>query len=575
MNGKTTRTQEERLAALYEVSSRLGTSLDLPQVLNQVMDAIIQLTGAERGILMLYDQNANKLNTMAARNMDQETIDPHSLHISRTIVERTIATGQGLLTDNAQEDDRFSDKQSVVGYQLRSIMCAPLRTRGRTIGAAFVDNRLFSGVFNKDDLGLLVTFANQAAIAIENARLFTQTDKLLARRVEELSLFQQIDQQLNKALDLNRVLSLALDWAISITNADGGSIGLLETDEETEERGLRLLVYKGSLPGYDPQLVPDTHPTLAEVLATETAVITHNLTEAQAIDGIAGEAQLAVPVQHDGIISGLITLKYLAEELTEDDIDFVKRLADRAAVAIKNSRLYEHIHAINKAKSDFISLVTHELRLPMTSIKGYTDLMAAGLTGELNDQQKQFMEVIQRNLGRMSRLISDLSDINRVESGRMNFEKRDFDLRDIVDDVSDSWREPIASRQQTLTLEIAADLPSVHADPARINQVLSNLVSNAHKYTPDGGTITVRIAPANGQVQIDIVDTGIGISEEDQVQLFTQFFRASSEAVREQQGWGLGLSIVKKMVEAQGGEISFTSELNQGSIFTFTIPTAA
>ncbi|MCA9933951.1 MAG: GAF domain-containing sensor histidine kinase [Ardenticatenaceae bacterium] len=568
-----TKNQQARLAALYEVSSQLGTSLDLSEVLNQVMDAIIKLTGAERSFLVLFDDVTNQLKVMAARNVDQETIDGSQMEISRTVVEQAAVTGEGILTNNAQEDERFSGQQSVVGYQLRSIMCAPLRARGRTIGAAYVDNRLFSGVFQQEDLDLLITFANQAAIAIENARLFTQTDQALDRRVQELSLFQRLDQQLNKSLDLNRVLGLALDWALAHTEADGGSIGLMEQVEETDERVLRLLAHKGSHEIEDGGVVPATHPILAQVLAQGESIVTRDVTLAQSIDGSPSRVQLVVPVKREGTITGLITLEsHRLNAIAQDDVEFVERLADRAAVALENSRLYEEIHAANKAKSEFVSLVTHELRLPMTSIKGYTDLMVSGMTGELNDQQKQFMEVIRRNLNRMNRLISDLSDINRIESGRMKFEMRDFYVQDVVEDVSESLQEAIAGRQQRLTLEVPSDLPPVHADPARISQVLSNLMSNAHKYTQERGHILVK-AQQNGRfLTVSVMDNGVGISEEDQAKLFTQFFRAESREVREQQGWGLGLSIVKKMVEAQGGEISFVSQLGKGSRFTFTVP---
>ncbi|MCA9976948.1 MAG: GAF domain-containing protein, partial [Anaerolineales bacterium] len=302
--------QQARLAALYEVSSQLGTSLDLSEVLNQVMDAIIQLTGAERGFLMLFDSVTGKLQTMAARNVDQETIDGRSMHISRTVVERAAATGDGILTNNAQEDERFSTQQSVVGYQLRSIMCAPLRARGRTIGVVYVDNRFFTGVFEQADLDLLSAFANQAAIAIENARLFTQTDQALERRVQELSLFQSIDQQLNKSLDLNRVLSLALDWAVAYTNADGGSIGLIEWDDQEQTRFLRLLAYKEYNPTSITDIVPASHPVLAQILQTGQSVFTQHVTPEQAIDGTPTAIQFAVPVkrEQDEII-GLITLE--------------------------------------------------------------------------------------------------------------------------------------------------------------------------------------------------------------------------------------------------------------------------
>ncbi|MBK6324332.1 MAG: GAF domain-containing protein [Chloroflexi bacterium] len=572
MNEPTNNIEQARLAALYQVSSQLGVSLDLSEVLNQVMDAIILLTGAERGFLMLFDDLTGRLRTEAARNVDRETIEGESMQISRTVLQRAATTGDPILTSNAQEDERFSDQQSVIGYQLRSIMCVPLRARARIIGAVYVDNRLYSGVFKEADLELLGTFANQAAIAIDNARLFTQTDHALARRVEELTVFQQIDQQLNKSLELNQVLSSALTWAIALTTADSGSIGLL-VETETEP-ALRLLV-NTSAGGEPPRTVLTDHPVLAQVLREERSVYLEQVSAAESLDGRAAAVQLAVPIKRDGLITGLITLESRTPQaINDEDIAFVERLADRAAVAIKNARLYEDIHAANKAKSDFISVVTHELRLPMTSIKGYTDLIMSGMTGELNEQQKQFLGVIKRNLDRMSVLIRDLSDINRIESGRMQFEVGAFDVRDVVMEVVESFQEQAGTKSQTLRVEVGEGDTAVSADSRRVSQVLTNLVSNANKYTPPNGDILIQVQPQAAFVQVSVRDTGIGISEENQAQLFNQFFRAEDAAVREQVGWGLGLSIVKKMVEAQGGEIWFQSTFGEGSTFAFTLPSA-
>ncbi|MCP5100413.1 MAG: GAF domain-containing sensor histidine kinase [Chloroflexi bacterium] len=573
MNNPTFNVQEARLAALYEVSSRLGKTLDLKEVLNQVMDSIIQLTNAERGFLMLYEEDSGKLRSMAARNFEHETIIGQE-KISRTVIERTISSGQGVLTNNAQEDERFSGQESVVGYQLRSIMCAPLQARGHTLGAVYVDNRLFEGVFTDEDLNLLVTFANQAAVAIDNARLFTQTDEALSRRVDELSLFQRIDQQLNKSLDLERVLNLALSWAIALTNADGGSIGLLEL-AENEEQILRLQVNRGGQDESSAKLVQVDHPVLKKILIKNESIVTHNVTEEESIDGTPANVQLAVPIQQDGVIAGLITLESQhITDMNREDTAFVQRLADRAAVAINNARLYQQVQTANNAKSEFVSLVTHELRLPMTSIKGYTDLINSGLAGPINDQQKQFLDVIKRNLERMSALISDLSDINRIESGRMHFDLKDFGIHATIEDVVDNYRKPIAERDQEILMAVSDDLPPVYADPNRVSQTLTNLVSNAHKYTPDGGKITVRADYDDDFVTLSIIDTGYGISEDDQLKLFSQFFRSENADVRAQNGWGLGLSIVRRMVEAQGGEVNFTSELGQGSTFSFTLPVA-
>jgi signal transduction histidine kinase len=571
MIAQSTEQQQARLAALYEVSARLGTTLDLAEILNLVMDSIIQLTGAERGILMLFNEITGELESMAARNMDHKTLDHRSLEISRSIVGRVVTEGRPLLTDNAQEDSRFSSHESVVSYQLRSIMCAPLRVRGRIIGAAYVDNRLFANQFSQADLDLLTAFSNQAAVAIDNARLFTQTDQALARRVEELALFQQIDQELNKSLDLKRVLDLALEWAVSRTQADGGSIGLLEEDDEGRAF-LRLLVHKGDDADVS-TIVPAGHPVLAQVLAEGRLVQTRNVTAAQAIDGTAAVIQLAVPVRTEGKITGLITLEnHHARAYSHEEMVFVERLADRAAVAIENSRLYEAVQAANKAKSDFISLVTHELRIPMTSIKGYTDLMIGGLVGPLTEQQKEFLAIVRRNLERMNVLVRDLSDINRIESGRMKFDFAAFELHEVVDEIVQSLSEQLQTRQQTLAVEIPPDLPPVFADRTRTGQLLANLLSNAHKYSPGGAHITICLTENGEFAEIAVMDTGIGISAEDQARLFTQFFRSDDAAVREQTGWGLGLSIVRKIVQAQGGDVYCQSEYGRGSTFTFTVP---
>jgi signal transduction histidine kinase len=147
-------------------------------------------------------------------------------------------------------------------------------------------------------------------------------------------------------------------------------------------------------------------------------------------------------------------------------------------------------------------------------------------------------------------------------------------LRQVVDDVTDSLQEAITAKNQTLTVQLPEELPLVYADSNRLSQVLTNLLSNAHKYTLDGGAITIRVGVDGGFARVWVADNGLGISEENQSKLFTQFFRADEREVRDQPGWGLGLSIVKKMVEAQGGEISFESELGKGTVFSFTIPLA-
>ncbi len=571
------RTQQERLAALYALSAQLGTTLDLPTLLNQVMDALVQLTGAERAFVVLVDPLRGGLETAAARNIAQETIGEAVPQFSRTIVEHVIQKGEPVLTGDAQEDERFAAGESIGALSLRSIMCAPLRARGQIIGAAFVDKRLQSGAFTREDLQLLMAFGNQAAIAIENARLFQQTDGALARRVDELTLFQRIDRQLNRSLDLGEVLDLALEWAIALTGADGGSIGLLQHDGSAAEDcpALQLYAWRGSAPPGPEYTLPVTHPVLSAVAEHGGSVLTHDGTVSTAVDDSPAATQLAVAIRSDGAPLGLITLESRhPHAFTEEDILFAERLADRAAVAIAKARLYEQVLQANQTKSEFISLVTHELRIPMTSIRGYADLLLAEMAGPLSDSQKQFLRTIRRNLDRMAVLVADLGDINRIESGRMTFEPAAFDLNELVEEVAGDLADAVLGRQQTLTLTLTPALPAAYAERTRIAQVLANLLDNAHKYTPDGGAITVCTQRIGDRLEAAVGDNGVGVSPEDQARLFTQFFRSEHEAVRSQIGWGLGLSIARKLVEAQGGQLAFSSVLGEGSTFSFTLPLA-
>lgn len=567
MLGTTSRTEQARLTAIYEISARLGTTLDLTKLLNLVMDSVIELTNAERGFVMLYNPATARLEAVGARNFDKETITQNSGEISYGVVDRAITTGEAVLTSNAQEDNRFSTFQSVVGYQLRSIMCAPLRARGRVIGATYVDNRFLSSVFSQDDLDLLVTFANQAAISIENARLFTQTDQALQRRVEELSVFQQIDRQLHHSLDLNQILSHALNWAINLTSAENGAIGLFTQTSGTD---IDLIARKGDQADVD-STIQTNHPILAQV------VYGGNTSRSRHQSSITDKTitQLAVPIHKDEQVIGVILLDSPIENaFAGDDTAFVERLADRAAVAIANARLYEQLQYAKQQQSDFIAVVTHELRSPMTTILGYTDLVASESVGELNDQQKDVLNVVLNNTRQMQLLISDLADINRLEMDQLQLSLQTFDLRPVLKQVKASLGDRLDGKEQTLSLMHDKELPFVYADRDRTIQVLTNLVTNAHKYTQAQGQIGIRAVPENGTMHIDVIDNGIGISQEDQEQLFSQFFRVESQAVRDEKGWGLGLSIVKMLVEAQGGTISFRSQLKRGSVFSFTLPLA-
>jgi signal transduction histidine kinase len=249
-------------------------------------------------------------------------------------------------------------------------------------------------------------------------------------------------------------------------------------------------------------------------------------------------------------------------------------LADYAAIAIENARLYEGVQRADRAKTEYISFVSHELRTPMTSIRGYADMLIKGMCGSLTPQQQQFVQTIHSNAVRMQALVSDLLDVSRIETGNLHLEMEPTDLTSALKSAVETTKGQIEARSQQLAVQVSENLPLVHADPTRLSQILTNLLSNAYKYTPEGGSIQVRAWRQNWYIHCSVSDTGIGISTEDQEKLFTKFFRSEDPAAQEMPGTGLGLCIVKSLVELQGGRIGIESQLGKGSTFAFTVPVA-
>jgi signal transduction histidine kinase len=267
----------------------------------------------------------------------------------------------------------------------------------------------------------------------------------------------------------------------------------------------------------------------------------------------------------------------------EEDLAFLSRLSDHAAIAISNAQLYDEVQRANTAKSEFVSLVAHELKNPMTSIKGYTELLAAGAVGPVNEMQANFLTTIRSNTERMSTLVSDLNDNSKIEAGQLRLDFKPVELRELVDEIVRSAKGQIEDKKQIMQVEFKEPLPRIWGDRTRLGQVLTNLISNANKYTPEGGSIEIGAEASQNQwdperagrvVHSWVRDNGIGINTEDQQCIFQKFFRSEDPKAREVPGAGLGLSITRSLVEMQGGRIWFESKYRHGTTFHFTVPVA-
>lgn len=577
-------TRAHQLKTLNEIGKLLASSLDLDEVLALVVQNAAELLDAEAGSLLLVDEDSGDLVFRISNGPAGDQLVGLRVPAGKGIAGEAFAENHAVIVNDVATDERwYGSFDEKAEFQTQSLLAVPLNARGRTIGVLEVINHRAGYPFTAEDVDLLQSFGAQAAIAIENARLFTTTDQALQARVEELTTLQQIDRQLNASLDFDEVMSLTLDWAIRVTGAERGLLAIVR-EEEDGARGLQFLASHG----YDEETVaryteeelwPLTRGALGKsVQVGEPTLMLETPDNEEFITVAAGMcSQLSVPVRRENRVIGVIALESPDVRcFSEDELELVTRLADHAAVAIDNARLFQQVQQANEAKTDFIDFVSHELKQPMTSMKGYTDLLRKGLGGPLNDQQMQFLQVIRTNVQRMDRLVSDLLQMSRIEAGRIQLEKSFVDPALVVEEVTQSFRQAIEEQQQHLAVKVSKRLPTVWADRGRLIQVLSNLISNAHKYTPEGGHITVSVDSFSreGQTYVRwrVADDGIGMSSEQLEQLFTKFFRADNPEVQNVKGTGLGLVITRSLVEMHDGEVSVESEVGKGSTFSFIIP---
>jgi signal transduction histidine kinase len=399
------------------------------------------------------------------------------------------------------------------------------------------------------------------------------------RRLQEIATLQQIDAELNATLEMRRVMEITLNWALRQVGGEAGVMGTLNEDRlhVLTSQGYTYEIYDDS-----PFVLLDQLPAVQQALNDEALAYEPETAGAGLL--ARTQSQVVLPVYRETAVIALLMLESTQpNQWQPEQLEFLQRLGNHAAIAVANAHLVEAMRVANEAKSEFVSFVSHELKIPMTSIKGYADLLLSGNFGPINEAQTSFLGTIRNNVNRMNRLVSDLTDISRLESGQLHLETQPIQLVDVVAEVATSTRAQIEAKQQTLLLTVPDNLPDVWADRVRLAQILTNLVSNAYKYTPENGRITICAEEMNSvnedaevqpMVHVSVADTGLGIKDDEQKAIFNKFFRGSDDAALQSPGTGLGLNITKNLVELHDGRIWFESKYREGTTFHFIIPVA-
>jgi signal transduction histidine kinase len=573
-----------QLGKLNEVTRQLTSTLETEPLLQSILQSAVDILNCEAGSLLMVDEQTDELIFRSAVSPVKFEFVGVRIPAGSGVVGSAVKTRLPVIVNDVNKFPQwFNRTDEQTGFITRALLAIPLIVKDKVIGVVEVINKKDQTVFSKDDVDLLFAFASQAAVAIENARLYTLTDQALSARVEELSVMQRIDRELNTSLDTSTAMRITLDWAMRQSGANAGLVGILPAEDPSGILVMASQGYMRELENYQNDLLPSAAFQLQETIDS-------GLPLRRAFDGkgIArpvletGKSQAILPIRREANTIGLLLLESTSEQpLSDEAMSFLTRLSDHASIAISNAQLYAAVQAANLAKSDFVSFVAHELKNPMTSVKGYTELIAAGAVGPINDAQSNFLGTIKHNIERMNTLVSDLNDSAKIEVGRLRLDFKAFSVPDVVDKVVLSMRRQIEEKQQTLIISVPKEMPQVWADRVRVEQVLVNLVSNAHKYTPAGGTLEVAAEECPNQwdpngakqvVHLWVKDNGIGITEEDQKKIFQKFFRSDDQKAREVSGTGLGLNITKSLAEMQGGRIWFESEFRKGTTFHFTVP---
>jgi signal transduction histidine kinase len=477
---------------------------------------------------------------------------------------------------------------------LKSWIIVPLIARDQVLGALTFVITESARRYTPADVTFAESVANRAAVAIDNARLYREADtaRLVAesasaaahRAQREAEIFGEVTAAITASLELATVLERVVNGAKELCNADIGRIALREPDtdrmvfrysagsrlgtrhpaEIDRGQGLGGHVWRTGQPyrTADHRVDPYRHRTLAGLLEEEGTV-----------------TSLVVPIRLRDHVEGLIYLdRRSSAPFTERDEELVGRFADHAAVAIQNAHLLAaektaraEAEVANRAKDEFLAVLSHELRTPLNAVYGWARMLRAGDVRD--DGRDRALDVIIRNANAQVQLIDDLLDISRVVTGKMRLDMRRVDLTRVVESALDAVRPAAEAKAIRLETVLDPDAGPVAGDPGRLEQVVWNLVMNAVKFTPGGGRIQVDLRRVNARVEIVVADTGRGIAPDVLPFIFDRFRQGDSSSTRAHGGLGLGLALVKHLVELHGGTVAARSPgEGQGATFVVSLP---